>query len=102
MRSSRRFLAFLLCALTTGVVFLMCERWYELTFGIKYRTLEWWIATMLDGAPVIASIALSGNVHQGSAVGYWAGFVLQWTLLGAIAYGLAAFFRSRKGRRVAR
>ena len=45
--------------------------------------------------PYIAGIAASGNVHQPSAIGYYAAAVIQWFTLGLLSAILFAKFRTR-------
>ena len=45
-----------------------------------------WLCLPFEILPVVLSIAVSGNPHQGSVVAFWVGFVLQWAIIGTLTY----------------
>jgi hypothetical protein len=94
--AARKFLWFVLGSVGIGLVLMLIERWYELTFGIPSHTAAWWVATVFDLVPFVAGILVSSNVHQPSEAGYWIGFVLQWTAVGSLAYFFSLWRKRRR------
>jgi len=71
--------------------------------GAAIYAASWWdMARAVDAShflyfiPLVFAVATSGNVHQPSEIGFVAGMIVQWTVVGFV--GLAIYHGVRRTR----